>query len=228
MSGATIETKALPRLADFEGKALVHAFEPVAADAAFGTSFFGLVESDFWPYGAVRTESGRWYAYFRTIAGRMTTGLVVMTQGGGPIVYDPRSSGSYTGPIVRAVDGDVDLCAAPGADDDGPFVLQSGAAGVTWIESDILRLSGPIAGPGLQMLNAWREPDGRVGQLFHTHVGFEVHGTVFGEAASGYLGLAKSHLPYGLEWQTGSRFGPAPGFCSVWIAFLNVYDDGSS
>jgi hypothetical protein len=79
------------------------------------------------------------------------------------------------------------------------------------------------------MLNGWREPDGRIAQLLHVHLGYEVHGTVLGEPASGYLGLARAFLPYGVAWQTESRFGPASGgLCAMWTAFLNVFDDGTA
>jgi hypothetical protein len=225
-----IEAKALPRLADFEGRALVHAFDPDPGDLAFGTSPFGLIEAELWPYGAVRTESGRWFAYFRTINGPVTTGLVVMGQPDGarsPLVFQDGSTASYHGPLTRTTDGDADLIAAAEGPAERPFVLRAGPE-LRWHEEGVLDLAGPIAGPGLQMFNSWREPDGTHAQLFHVHLGYEVHGTVLGERASGYLGLARAFLPYGVGWQTGDRFGPAPGFCSMWTAFLNVYADGTA
>lgn len=216
----------LPRLGDFDGKPLVYAFDPSPNDVAYGTSYFGLVESDFWPYGAVRTESGRWYAYFRSIAGRVSTGLAVMSQDEGPLRFDARSAPSHVGPVQRTADDAADLY--EGESPASRFSLRAGTDHVDWREGTQLHLAGPMAGPGLQMFSAWRELDGSPAHMLHAHVGYEVHGEVFGEPASGYLGLAKSYLPYGLEWLAErTRFGPACGLCALWLAFLNVYADGS-
>jgi hypothetical protein len=220
-------TGQLPRLGDFEGRPLADAFAPAPGDVRYGTRYYGLVESDFWPYGAVRTESGRWYAYHRGINGRASTGAGIMSQGDGPLRFDPRSLDCYRGAVARGVEDGAELYRS--VDVPGAFSLRVGTERVEWSETTHLRLAGPIAGPGLQMLTAWREDDGSIAHHLHAHLGYEVHGEVFGEPVSGYLGLARTFLPYGLEWLVdGQRFGPARGLCSLWIAFLNAFDYGST
>jgi hypothetical protein len=178
----------------------------------------------------VLTENGRWFAYVRSISGRATTGLGILGQAEGPghpLRPDLRAAESYVGGLRRATTDDTDLYEAAGP---GPaFSLHAGTERVDWMEGSNLRLSGPIASPGLQMLVAWRELDGTVSHMLYAHVAYEVHGEVFGEHASGYLGLAKVYMPYGLEWLvSGRRFGPATGLCALWVGFLNVYADGST
>lgn len=205
----------------------MYAFATAPGDVSYGTRYYGLVESDFWPYGAVRTESGRWCAYHRSINGRTSAGAGIMSQGEGPLRFDPRSLDCYRGTVARMVEGDAELYHS--VDVPGAFSLRVGTERVEWSEGAHLHLAGPIGGPGLQMLTAWREADGSIAHHLHAHLGYEVHGEVLGERASGYLGLARTFLPYGLEWLVdGERFGPVRGLCAVWIAFLNVFDDGSS
>jgi hypothetical protein len=223
-----VPTTQLPRLGDFEGKPLVHAFNPSPSDLAYGTSYFGLIETHFWPYGAARTAAGTWYVYFREILGRATTGLGLFGRSDdGPLLPDPRVAELHVGSVLRSATDDLDVFESEGFGSE--FRLHVGTDRVEWVEGSHLRLAGPIAGPGLQTLSGWREPDDRAEHMLHVHVGYEVHGEIFGEPVDGYLGLARAFIPDGLEWlDIGKRFGPAPGLCALWVGFLNVYEDGSS
>jgi hypothetical protein len=218
----------LPRLGDFEGKPVVYAYSPRSEDVAYGAMYYGLVEAEYWPYGAVRTQSGKWYAYFRNINGATSPAFGLLAQNDGPLRFHPASMEAYVGALDRTTLDGVDVTTAPGPAA-STFSLRVGSDSVEWVEGSHLQLSGPIAGPGLQMWSAWREPPGGVAHLLHAHLGFEVHGHVLGEPVAGYLGLARAFLPYATPFiASGRRFGPATGLCEMWMAFLNVYADGSS
>ena len=167
-------TLQLPRLGDFESKALVHAFNPVPTDVSYGVSPFNLVESDLWPYGAARTASGKWYGYFRSVNGLMTTGAWILCQDSGAVLFDSRSADLYAGTLTRSTTEDADRYHALDPADD-VFSLSAGTT-LSWTDPPHLDLTGVIAGPGLQLLTTWREPDGVLAHHMHSHLGYEVRG----------------------------------------------------
>lgn len=225
------ELKDFSRKGDFCGQPLVGIFDPVVEDSTHRSSYFGLPLEGSWPYGVLRTESGKEYALMRKIIGQTTTYLMIQTTGEGGLRMDPRTFSlcQHGGRVLRRMKGQYDeYFGVEGPGDRPGFKLRMGYEDFIWEEKGVLRLQGKRTLPGWHVYTPWREGDGngQQGGLYYTSVCYAADGEIFGEKASGFFVLDQSYLPQGVDWNDMENriWGY---YQQAWAVWANEYEDGA-
>ncbi len=221
----------LPRKGDFGGQPLLGIFEPVAEDSTHRVSYFGLPLEGTWPYGVLRTDSGKEYALMRKITWQTTNYLIIQISGEGGLRLDPRtfSHCQHGGRVLRRLKNGYDeYVGVEGPGNRPGFKLRMGDDDFYWEEKGILRLQGKRTLPGWHVYVPWREEKGtgQQGGLYYTSVCYTADGEIFGEKISGFYIIDQSYLPQGIDWNDFENL--IWGYYQqAWAVWANEYEDGT-
>jgi hypothetical protein len=220
----------LSRRGEFNHQVLTGIFDPVLEDGAHRTTYFGLQLEGSWPYGALRTESGKLYVLMRKVVGRTTTYLLIQTSGEGGLRIDPRSFErcAHGGRVLRRLLDDCDEYTGIEAPGRPRFKLKLGRDEFSWVESDVLSIEGKRIAPGWHLYVPWREGGGSgpQGGVYYTSICYTADGEILGEKASGFFILDQSYLPHGVDWNDPDNLVWSH-LQRAWVVFANGYDDGT-
>ncbi len=222
--------KRLPRKGDFNGKVLTGIFDPMPEDGVHRTTYFGLQLEGSWPYGALRSDSGKVYVLMRKVIGQTTTYLLIQTEGEGGLRIDPRSFErcAHGGRVLRRLKDNYDEYSGIEGPGRPRFKLQLGRDVFSWEESDVLSIRGKRIAPGWHLYTPWREESGNgvQGGVYYTSVCYTADGEIFGEKVSGFFIIDQSYLPHGVDWNDDDNLVWAR-LQRAWAVFANEYEDGA-
>lgn len=227
---AKFKSEVLPRKGSFATMPLFGPFDPVVADSGFQTGYFGLQLDGTWPYGGVRTESGKQYALLRKVTMETTNYLVILGSDGTAMRLDPRSGTDVMrGGFVKrsARDGYNLIEGSEGAGRPG-FDVKLGYDDFSWTEKGVLSFSGKRFAPGSHIYVPWREeePNGTPGGCYYTSVCYLAEGEIFGERAKGFFIVDQDYLVPGLEWNDDRNLIWSQ-LQLAWVVFATEWDDGT-
>ncbi|WP_019873696.1 hypothetical protein [Sporichthya polymorpha] len=216
---------------DFDHRVTVGAFRPDPQTMAVQEMQHGLPLQATWLYGFFRDEQGLVSAIERKFVGSLTSGCFVMTQDGdsaNELNVHPDSGRSARGELRRVLEGPERrwhepvfqrLPAGTVPAGEQPMDLRWTGDAISYSEGDILDLSGPRAGLGVQFYVA-----SRANPMLYTSTCHWVSGTFQGRAVSGPLWMDNSYWVHGLEWK---EYGYFNGLQVAWHVFCNSFADGS-
>jgi hypothetical protein len=218
-------------LGDFDHRVVVGAFTPDPATMMVSDAQQGLPLQATWLYGFFHDDDGLTYCIERKFVGSLTSGCFVMTQNGDPtreLDVHPDSGRSARGELRRSLGAMEQSWSDPvfqrlpkGTLPDGeqPMALRWTGELLDYSEGDILNLSGPRAGLGVQFFAASREHP-----LLYTSTCYWMEGEVQGRRVSGPIWFDNAFFTAGYEWK---EYGYFNDLQIMWHVFCNKFDDGT-
>lgn len=185
---------------------------------------FGLTEQVIYLYGGWRESDGTLHVFERKFIGPMTAGLWLMKTADGSVEINPRSAQTVRGEVKRQYTDDAILLHGAlmekvGASG-GDFTFRVTEGAFEWAENgDLLKLSGTLVGPGVQIY----APDNEEPILYISEL-YKTKGTVEGEEVEGFVFYDHSYWPAGHDWK---EYRVYKDLQLGWQAFANEFEDGS-
>jgi hypothetical protein len=212
----------------FGYRALVGTFERDMRSFQPESVPFGLGLPTQWIYGFFQDADGRLYMPVRKFTAALSGGLFLNAESGGALAVDPASGRSSRGELHRTFGDDHVTWDDPMwhrmpegtiPADEQPVSLRVSNRELTYSEGDIMELSGPSAGLGIQFYVS--APDA---PLFFTSLCYWVTGTINGRPVEGPAYFDALHGKHGREWKEYTYFSDLE---LSWNVFTNKYDDDS-
>jgi hypothetical protein len=222
-------TDKAPPLGEFD-HAIAGLFDFVPKDTIPTASYFGLQLSDTYVMAHLRDSSRtRQLHVVRPVAQETTAGMSFSASREDGIYSDPRGGEFLRGGYIhRAIDseGNLTLAGSSGtwSGADNKTLEMSFGRDAFWRDSGRLDIRGRAMGPGLQLLVPWREGE-RAGGILDASIYYEVEGTLFGEAVSGFLILEMMFSPAGRTLHDSVL---RRRYVGAWNAFATRFEDGST
>lgn len=218
-------------LGDFDHRCVVGAFTPDPATMMVSDAQHGLPLQVTWLYGFFHDDEGLTYCVERKFVGSLTSGCFVMTQNGDPtreLDVHPDSGRSARGELRRGL-GSVErtwsdpvfqrLPKGTLPEGEQPMDLKWTGETLEYSEGDILTLSGPKAGLGVQFYAASREHP-----LLYASTCYWMEGEMQGKRVSGPIWFDNAYFTSGLEWK---EYGYFNDLQIMWHVFCNKFSDGT-
>lgn len=226
------QTLPWPPVGHFGWQAMVGPHQPSPAAMIDGRGYFGLVPEGTFLYGNLRVEDGGMFEVTRRIpasdADRGMSGLIVQSTLNPDDVLHidtqvSAAAGTSLGCTRTVEDGDRRAIWSSASGAHGkPWRVSMTRDLVTWVEDDLLDLTGELLPPGLQ----WYVPGPDKG-IFYVSQLFEVHGTVSGRGVRGFIGLDRTFMPEGGMLYVKKDVLVGEQLHNAWYTWATRYTDGT-
>ncbi|MBW3662292.1 MAG: hypothetical protein KY469_04255 [Actinobacteria bacterium] len=210
---------------DYGFTPLLDEYQPRLSELRPWDERLGLKQQVVYLYGGFRTAEGVQYAVERKFIGPMTAGLWIMNDAEGGQRLLPGSVRSTRGEVRRHFDDDgvsyADQLMARLGEELAPVGEQSldlriDDGSLDWSEGELLGLTGPLVGPGLQIHTPMQDE-----AFFYVSQLYRVEGTAMGEEVVGFVWLDHGYWPHGRDWK---EFRIFKDLQIGWEVFANEHD----
>jgi hypothetical protein len=211
-----------PVPADFGGPCLLGECSFDAALLLPATKYFGLQKSGSYFYGTWRDADGNLLRALRGVgsdASRIRV-LFVAEPGSQLMRHDGAERDLWSGPMAIERGGDAVRFASLDDRAESRFEFRHHTAACTWVEGDLLEVSGDALGPAVQWFNTWAG-----GACYAITAKYRSRGFFLGRPVEGFIGHEIHYLPPDVTWRS-SPYGQGREIC--WQQIANEYDDGST
>jgi hypothetical protein len=220
-----------PPIAHFGWQTVVGPHQPSPAAMTDTRGFFGLVPEGTFLYGNLRDAEGVMIEPTRRIPmneeDRGLRGAVFQTTlNPDDILHiDVEASRGAAGAGHRVAledDGTLAVWASTPDAAGKPWRATMTVDTMTWVEEDLLDLTGTLLPPGLQ----WYMPGPDKG-IFYVSQLFEVSGTSYGRPVRGFIGLDRTYMPEGGMLYVKKDVLVGESLHNAWYTWGTRYTDGS-
>jgi hypothetical protein len=214
------------RRGNFGFRSVVSTCEFAARDAYLDRQYFGLSPMGTYFFACLNDEDNNFIAPIRKVVTELSGGLQLSSNVGQDNMEIAAEAfmTSHRGAGVKwalAPDETSFVIAAAQTPYSRPFRIEIRNDGFSWSEGDLLSVEGRRLGLGYQ----WFTPniDERGGNLYAAQA-FQAEGVVQGRGVRGYMSMDCFYGPTGQVYNSGPIFNAVE---QAWVAFVNVYEDGS-